>query len=81
MNKLFNILAGAGSIFDFFPREPDDAQPIKSDAEQLAEDWLNVGNDLRWAMGQEELEHKATRESASSPPLSYREVPEIECKG
>ena len=58
MTTFFNMLAGAGTILELFPEAPEqDEQMMKSDAEQLAEDWISVGDDLRQAISQEALKY------------------------
>lgn len=51
-DKLQNILIGMGSVLDIMPTEPVSLIPYpqKTDAENLADDWLQVGRDLRFAM-------------------------------
>ena len=57
--SFFNFfLKGMGSILVLSPEMP----PVKSDAESIKEDWENVGNYLRTAMGDIEEEMPILKE-------------------
>lgn len=59
-NKFKNILVGMSSAFVIMPigTVAQIRPPQKSDAENLANDWKQVGNDLRSAMNQVSNEQK-----------------------
>lgn len=58
---LEKFFKGMGSLLDLSP-EPEIVRPDfseildKSDTEKLSNDWVNVGNDLRWALNAYEKE-------------------------
>jgi hypothetical protein len=54
MNSLKAILKGIRSIFDLTGRTfsfPSFQKGVEGDREALKKDWMNVGDDLRKAMG------------------------------
>ncbi len=61
---LKNMLAGAGSIINLFPREPEYENPVlkhKSAADAMASDWRAIGKDMQRALDRVENEIKQTR--------------------
>jgi len=57
-NWLKNFLKGMGSVMEIFPSPPKNPFDNISDHERLASDWKQVGNDLRWAIGNTPNEHR-----------------------
>lgn len=57
-----NFLSGASTILDLFPEDLEKNNlPMRSDTEQLAEDWKSVGDNLRDAISQEAISQEAVR--------------------
>ena|GEM_PF-3404174 len=65
MKNIINIIDGVGSVFDIFPTvnapQLQQIQPITSDsqddAKHLAQDWQNIGNDIRKSMNEFKKSH------------------------
>ncbi len=67
MRRIKNFLHRAASIMSLFPdRSRRVARPKfldRSDSEAIANDWIQVGNDLRKAMGQYNAEQDSTNKN------------------
>lgn len=64
-NKAKNFIEGVAQILDIFPAK-NKIKLVKfnsprSDLDNLANDWSNVGNDLSTAMRRFECEYQATK--------------------